>query len=45
MSRGEVVVHNGGAAFNVPALHPNAAKFTPAEIVAILRKSSLNSKH
>jgi hypothetical protein len=45
MSRGEVVVHNGGAAFNVPALHPNAAKLTSAEIVAILRKSSSNSKH
>ncbi len=45
MSRGEVVVHNGGAAFNVPTLHPNAAKLTSAEIVTILRKSSSNSKH
>jgi hypothetical protein len=45
MSRGEVVVHNGGAAFSVPTLHPNAAKLTSAEIVTILRKSSSNSKH
>ena len=45
MSGGEVVVHNGGAAFNVPTLHPNAAKLTSAEIVTILRKSSLNSTH
>jgi hypothetical protein len=44
ISRGELVVHNGGAAFNIPALHPNAAKLTSTEIVTILRKSSSNPK-
>ena len=39
MSTGEVVVHNGGTVFNVPALKPKAAKLTLAEIVAIVRKS------
>jgi len=38
-------VHNGGAAFDVPTLQPNAAKLTSAEIVTILRKSSSNSQH
>jgi hypothetical protein len=39
MSRGDLVVHNAGAAFNIPSLHPKAAKLTPTEITAILRKS------
>ena len=42
MSAGEIVVHNGGSTFNVPALKPKASKLTPAEIVALVRKSSAN---
>ena len=42
MSTGEIVVHNGGTAFNVPALKPRAAKLTSAEIAAIVRKSLSN---
>jgi hypothetical protein len=40
MAGGEIVVHNGGSTFNVPALNPKAAKLTSAEIAAIVRKSS-----
>ena len=40
MARGEIVVHNGGSTFNVPALKPKAATLTSAEIAAIVRKSS-----
>src|SRR4029453_4696573 len=40
MAGGEIVVHNGGRTFNVPALKPKAAKLTSAEIAAIVRKSS-----
>src|SRR3954464_7279319 len=42
MSRGELIVHNAGATFHVPALHPRNAKLTAAEIVAIVRKSPSN---
>jgi X-Pro dipeptidyl-peptidase-like protein len=42
MSTGEIVVHNGGSAFNVPALKGKAAKLTSAEIAAIVRKSPSN---
>jgi len=41
-SRGELIVHNAGAAFNVPALHPRNAKLTTAEIVTIVRRSPSN---
>ena len=40
MVRGQMVVHNGGSAFNVPALKPRPSKLTSAEIVALIRKSS-----
>ena len=40
MIRGEVVVHNAGNAFNVPALKPRPAKLTSAEIVGLVRKPS-----
>jgi hypothetical protein len=39
MARGEMVVHNAGPAFSVTALHPQAAKLSANEIVALLRKS------
>lgn len=39
MSRGELIVHNAGASFAVPALHPQASKLTVAEIAAIIRKA------
>lgn len=39
MSRGELIVHNAGASFAVPALHPQASKLTAAEIAAIVRKA------
>jgi hypothetical protein len=42
MSTGEIVVHNGGTVFNVPALKPKGAKLTSAEIAAIVRKSLSN---
>ncbi len=42
MSDGEIVVHDGGSAFNVPALKGKAAKLTSAEIAAIVRKSASN---
>jgi hypothetical protein len=42
MSTGEIVVHNGGTVFNVPALKPKGAKLTSAEIAAIVRKSRSN---
>ena len=42
MLDGEIVVHNGGSAFNVPSLKPKAAKLTSAEIAAIVRKSSFS---
>ena len=40
IAAGEIVVHNGGSAFNVPGLKPNASKMTSAEIAALVRKSS-----
>jgi hypothetical protein len=40
MAAGEIVVHNGGSAFNVPALKPKASKLTSAEIAGLIRKSS-----
>ncbi len=40
MSTGEIVVHNGGSAFNVPALKPKTAKLTSAEIASLVRTSS-----
>ena len=40
MSRGDIVVHNSGNAFNIPALHPQAAKLTPIDIAAMIRKPS-----
>ena len=40
MVRGQMVVHNAGSAFNVPALKPRPSKLTSAEIVALIRKSS-----
>jgi hypothetical protein len=42
MSAGEIVVHDGGSAFNVPSLKGKAAKLTSAEIAAIVRKSPSN---
>lgn len=39
MSRGEMVVHNARSSFTVPALHPQAAKLSATEIMALLRKS------
>lgn len=42
MASGEIVVHNGGSTFSVPALKPKASKLTSAEIVALVRKSSSN---
>ena len=39
MSTGEIVVHDGGSAFNVPSLKGKAPKLTAAEIAAIVRKS------
>jgi hypothetical protein len=42
IAAGEIVVHNAGTSFNVPALKPRAAKFTSAEIVAIVRKFPSN---
>jgi hypothetical protein len=41
--RGAIVVHNAGATFNVPALHPRAAKLTPADIAALIKKAPSNS--
>jgi len=40
MAGGELVVHNAGSGFTVPALKPQVGKLTPAEVVATLRKSS-----
>ena len=37
MSRGQIVVHDAGAAFQVPGLRPQAARLSPSEIVALLR--------
>jgi hypothetical protein len=42
MSTSEIVVHNGGSVFNVPALKPKGAKLTSAEIAAIVRTSLAN---
>jgi hypothetical protein len=42
MSHGEIVVHNAGSTFDVPALRPKMGKLTTAEIVAILRGSAAN---
>ncbi len=42
MSAGEIIVHNGGSTFNVPALRSKADKLTSAEILAIVRKSPSN---
>ncbi|MFL6278858.1 MAG: alpha/beta hydrolase family protein [Vicinamibacterales bacterium] len=42
MSRGQIVVHNAGHTFDVPALRPRIEKLTAAEIVAILGKSPSN---
>jgi hypothetical protein len=39
MARGEIVVHNAGSAFSVMALHPQAAKLSATDIVALVRKS------
>ena len=39
MARGEIVVHNAGPAFSVTALHPQAAKLSATDIVALVRKS------
>ena len=39
MSRGELIVHNAGSSFTVPALHPRAPKLSATEIVALVRKS------
>ena len=40
MVRGELIVHNAGASFGIAALHPQAAKLTPAEIAAAVRRGS-----
>jgi hypothetical protein len=37
MSRGHVIVHDAGAAFQVPGLRPQAARLSPSEIVTVLR--------
>ena len=42
MARGEIVVHDAGAAFSVPGLRAQAAQLTPSEIVASLRKPPSN---
>jgi hypothetical protein len=39
MARGEIVVHNAGSAFSVMALHPQAAKLSATDIVALVRTS------
>ncbi len=44
MARGEMVVHNAGQSFSVPGLHPQSAKMSTAEIVALLRKSHSTSR-
>ena len=41
---GGIVVHNAGAAFNVPALHPKAAKLTAVEIAALVKQAPSNSR-
>jgi len=45
MFRGEVIVHNAGTSFTVPTLHPRAAKLSPTEIVALVRKSQQVQGH
>jgi hypothetical protein len=45
MSRGALVIHNAGAAFNLPALHPQTAKLTSADIAAMIRKSPSDRRH
>lgn len=42
MATGELVVHNGGSAFNVPSIHPKPGRLTASEIAAIVRNSSSN---
>ncbi len=44
LSHGEIVIHNAGTTFNVPALHSQAAKLRTAEIAAIVRKSSTKTR-
>jgi hypothetical protein len=44
MAHGELIVHNAGASFVVPAIHAQAAKLTPMEIAAIIRRGSSDRK-
>jgi hypothetical protein len=44
MSRGQIIVHDAGAAFQVPGLRPQAARLRPSEIVALLRNPPRTSR-
>jgi len=44
MVRGEMIVHNAGTSFAVPALHPQGNKLSAAEIAAIIRRGSSAQK-
>lgn len=44
MARGELIIHNAGTSFAVPALHPQPSKLAAAEIAAVVRKVSSTRK-